>query len=154
MPKNIFGVGKMLNVLILRLIRGLEMAVFEPKIVFLGLLDTLCMFICCQNSLFRLCSWRPFVWYQNGVSRTLRSNFIAKFGSLGWFWVLLWPNFMGFWPSKTTNRPEKCFKVVICGEHQCSFKMSHQPTFYLAQIRNNGHAPRARALHDHKSANF
>ena len=40
MPKNIFGVGLMLNVLILRLIRGLEMAVFEPKIVFLGLLDT------------------------------------------------------------------------------------------------------------------
>ena len=32
----------MLNVLILRLIRGLEMAVFEPKIVFLGILDTLC----------------------------------------------------------------------------------------------------------------
>ena len=24
------------------------MAVFEPKIVFLGLLDTLCMFICCK----------------------------------------------------------------------------------------------------------
>ena len=81
--KNIFGVGKMLNVLILRLIRGLEMAVFEPKIVFLGLLDTLCMFICCQDSLFRLCSWRPFVWYQNGVSRTLRSHFIAKFGFSG-----------------------------------------------------------------------
>ena len=37
----------MLNVLILRLIRGLEMAVFEPNIVLLGLLDTLCMFICC-----------------------------------------------------------------------------------------------------------
>ena len=50
--KNIFGVGLMLNVVILRLIRGLEMAVFEPKIVFLGLVDTLCMFICCQNSLF------------------------------------------------------------------------------------------------------
>ena len=45
MPKNICEVGKMLNVLILRLIRGLEMAVFEPKIVFLGLLDTLCMTI-------------------------------------------------------------------------------------------------------------
>ena len=73
----------MLNVLILRVIRGLEMAVFEPKIVFLGLLDTLCMFICCQNSLFRLCSWRAFVWYQNGVSRTLRSNFIAKVGFSG-----------------------------------------------------------------------
>ena len=43
--KNIFGVSLMLNVIILRLIRGLEMAVFEPKIVFLGLLDTLCMFI-------------------------------------------------------------------------------------------------------------
>ena len=37
--KNIFGVGLMLNVLILRLIRGLEMAVFEPKIVFLGLVS-------------------------------------------------------------------------------------------------------------------
>ena len=34
--KNIFGVGLMLNVLILRLIRGLEMTVFEPKIVFFG----------------------------------------------------------------------------------------------------------------------
>ncbi len=73
----------MLNVVILRLIGGLEMAIFEPKIVFLGLLDTLHMFICCQNSLFRLCSWRAFVWYQNGVSRTLRSNFIAKFGYFG-----------------------------------------------------------------------
>ena len=81
--KNIFGVGLMSNVLILRLIRGLEMAVFEPKIVFLEHLDTWCMFICCQNSLYILCSWRAFVWYQNGVSRTLRSNFIAKFGSSG-----------------------------------------------------------------------
>ena len=71
--KNIFGVGLMLNVLILRLIRGLEMAVFEPKIVFLGLLDTLC-----PKS-----SWRAFVWYQNEVSRTLRSDFIVKFGSSG-----------------------------------------------------------------------
>ena len=58
------NVGLMLNVVILRLIRGLEMAVFQPKIVFLGLLDTLCKFICCQNSFFRLCSWRAFVWYQ------------------------------------------------------------------------------------------
>ena len=37
--KNIFGVGLMLNVVILRLIRGLEMAVLELKIAFLGLLD-------------------------------------------------------------------------------------------------------------------
>ena len=65
------GFNVMLNVVILRLISGLEMAVFKPKIVFLGLLDTLCMFICCQNSLFRLCSWRAFVWYQNGVSSLL-----------------------------------------------------------------------------------
>ena len=41
MPKNIFGVGLMLNVVILRLIGGLEMAIFEPKIMFFGLLDTL-----------------------------------------------------------------------------------------------------------------
>ena len=47
MPKNIFGVGIMLNVFILRLIMGLELAIFEPKSVFLGLLDTLYMFICC-----------------------------------------------------------------------------------------------------------
>ena len=44
--QNIFGVGLMLNVAILMLIRGLEMAVFEPKIVFLGLVDTLCMLVC------------------------------------------------------------------------------------------------------------
>ena len=74
---------KCVNFEVNRAIRGLEMAVFEPKIVFLGLLDTLCMFICCQNSLFRLCSWRAFVWYQNGVSTTLRSHFIAKFGFSG-----------------------------------------------------------------------
>ena len=120
----------MLNVFILRLIGGLEIKWL------LGLLDTLHMFICCQNSLFRLCSWRAFVWYQNGVSRTLRSNFIAKFGYFGWFLALFWPNFRSFWPSKTTNSPEKCFKVVICGVHQCSFQMSHQPTFYLAHKRN------------------
>ncbi len=36
MSKNIFGMGLMLNVVILRLIGGLEMAIFEPKIVFLG----------------------------------------------------------------------------------------------------------------------
>ena len=40
MSKNIFGMGLMLNVVILRLIGGLGMAIFEPKIVFLGLLDT------------------------------------------------------------------------------------------------------------------
>ena len=68
----------MLNVVILRLISGLEMAVFKPKIVFLGLLDTLCMFICCQNSLFRLCSWRAFVWYErcHNVSTKLPKGII------------------------------------------------------------------------------
>ena len=48
MPKNIFGVGLMLNVVILRLISGLEMAVdsvFKPKIVFWGLLDTLYVYL-------------------------------------------------------------------------------------------------------------
>ena len=65
----------MLNVVILRLIRGLEIAVFEPKIVFLALVDTLCMFICCQNSLFTLCSWRAFVWYQTVSLGPLRADF-------------------------------------------------------------------------------
>ena len=46
MPKNIFGVpGLMLNVLILRLIMGLEMTVFEPKMVFLGLVDTVHVYL-------------------------------------------------------------------------------------------------------------
>ena len=73
----------MLNVVILRLIGGLEMVIFEPKTMFFGLLDTLYSFICPQSSLFRFCSWRAFVWYQNWVSRTLRSHFIAKFGFSG-----------------------------------------------------------------------
>ena len=34
MSKNIFGVGLMLNMVILRLIGGLEMAIFEPKSCF------------------------------------------------------------------------------------------------------------------------
>ena len=83
MPKNIFGVGLMLNVVILRLIGGLEMVIFEPKIMFFGLLDILYSFVCPQSSLFRFYSSRAFVWYQNWVARTLRSDFIAKFGFLG-----------------------------------------------------------------------
>ena len=39
--------GAPLNVFILRLIMGLELAIFERKSVFLRLLDTLYMFICC-----------------------------------------------------------------------------------------------------------
>ena len=59
----------MLNVVIWWLIGGLEMAIFEPKNVFLGLLDTLCMFICAK------------VVYSDSAQGEL--SFGTKTGSLG-----------------------------------------------------------------------
>ena len=69
----------MLNVVILRLIGGLEMAVFEPKIVFLGLVDTLCMFICCRK-----------IVYSDSAHGEL--SFGTKTGSLGPCVPILLPN--------------------------------------------------------------
>ena len=80
MPKNIFGVGLILNVLILRLIRGLEMAVFEPKIVFLGLLDTLCKHLFVAK-----------IVYSDSAHGEL--SFGTKTGSIGPCVPILLPNF-------------------------------------------------------------
>ena len=76
--KNIFGVGLMLNVLILRLIWGLEMAVFEPKIVFWDLW-TLCA-----------CLFVAKIVYSDCAHGEL--SFGTKTGSLGPCVPILLPN--------------------------------------------------------------
>ena len=69
--------------LILRLIRGLEMAVFEPKIVFLAFW-TLCVCLFVAKIVYSDSAHGELSFgTKTGSLRSLHSNFIAKFGSSG-----------------------------------------------------------------------